>query len=52
MENVTHEELKKAAEPVIELLNKYGSPYTTVIIQQDKIVVTQDVMGIPLPVND
>ncbi len=50
--DITHEELKKAAEPLIEILNKYGSPYTTIIVQQDKIVVTQDVMGIPLPVND
>ena len=52
MDGVTHEELKAAAEAVIKLLNEKGNPYTTIIIQQDKIVVTKDVMGIPLPIND
>ena len=50
--DVTHDEWKAAAEAVIKLLNEKGNPYTTVIIQQDKIVVAQDVMGIPLPIND
>lgn len=50
--DITTDELKAAAEAVVELLNAKGSPYTTIIIQQDKIVVTQDELAIPLPLRD
>lgn len=30
------EELKKAAQPLIDFLYKYGSPYTAVIVQMEK----------------
>ena len=49
---ITTDELKAAAEAVVELLNAKGSQYTTIIIQQYKIVVTQDELAIPLPIKD
>lgn len=50
--NITIDELKAAAEAVVKLLEEKGDPHTTIIIQQDKIVVTQDIMGIQLPIKD
>ena len=49
---ITTDELKAAAEAVVELLNAKGSPYTTIIIQQDKIVVRQAVLELLLPFMD
>lgn len=46
------EELKRASEPLIDYLYKYGSPYTTVMVTMDSIRVAEDSMGIPLEVRD
>jgi len=50
--NVTHEELKEAAQPLHQLLCRYGDPHTTVVITQGFINVMQDEIGAPLPVPD
>lgn len=51
-EKITQGELMAAAYKLVELLNSKGHPYMTVIVQQDKVVLTEDLMGIPLPIKD
>ena len=51
-EDMTHEELKKVAQPLHQMLCKYGDPHTTIMITQDFVKVMQDETGVPLPVPD
>lgn len=46
------DELERAAQPIIDWINKYGHPYVNVIITQDGIRVTENVMGIPVECDD
>ena len=50
--DVTHEELKEAAQPLHNMLCEYGDPHTTIIITQGFVSVMQDEIGVPLPVPD
>jgi hypothetical protein len=45
-------ELKEAAKPLIEFLNKYYDPMTTAIITEGRIDILTNEMGIPLEVRD
>lgn len=46
------DELKKAAEPLIELLNQFGNPYTSVVVSCDSIEVIEITTRIPLEIKD
>lgn len=54
MENkkITLDELKKAAEPLVELLRKKGHPHMTVIVTGRWIKLVEDITGIPMPYDD
>ncbi len=51
-ETVSIEELKKAAEPLVELLRKKGHPHMSAIVTERSVVVTEDLMGVPLEFDD
>ena len=42
------EMLDKAAKPLIEWLKKYGNPHTSIIIEIDRVRVTEDLIGLPV----
>jgi len=50
--HVTFDMLKEAAQPLHELLCKYGDPHTSIVITQSSVKVVQDEIGMPLPVPD
>ena len=54
MENkkIALEELKKAAEPLIELLRKKGHPHMTVIVTDWSIDLYEGVIGVPMVYED
>lgn len=49
---ISFEELKKAAEPLVELLRKKGQPHMSAIVMGRSVVVTEDLMGVPLDYED
>lgn len=49
---ISFEELKKAAEPLVELLRKKGHPHMSIVVTGRSIVVTEDLMGVPLDYED
>ena len=51
-EKITFEELKKASEPLVELLRKKGHPHMTVIVSDWAITLVKDIMGMPMPYAD
>lgn len=46
------QEFEEAVKPIHDWLCKYGDPYTTVAVMQDRATVHQEYMTIPLPVPD
>lgn len=36
---------KEAVQPVIEFINKYGNPHSTVTVTMDSAVMTEDVIS-------
>ena len=46
------QELEEAVKPLHEWLCKYGDPYVTVAVTQDRATVHQEYMTTPLPVPD
>jgi len=45
-------ELEKLAKPLVDYLRKNHNPHTTIVITDDRVVVTEDIIGIPFPVDD
>lgn len=45
-------ELELAVKPLHEWLCKYGDPYTTVMVMQDRAAMCQEYMTVRLPVPD
>lgn len=54
MDNATqkHEELVKAAMPLLEFLNKYYHPHACAIVTEGRVEVVEGDIGAPLPVRD
>lgn len=54
MENkkITLEELKTAAEPLVELLREKGHPHMTVVVTGRSIKLVEDIAGTPMPYED
>ena len=50
--NITFEELKEAATPMVELLQKKGHPYMIAIITEEKVEIMECKKGIPFPYDD
>lgn len=50
--DIAFAELEKAAEPLVELLRKKGTPMLTVIVTSRSVDVEQSVMGVPFPYDD
>lgn len=46
---IEFEELQEATKQVVELLKKKGHPHMMVIIQQDRVELTEGIMGVPVP---
>jgi len=51
-EKITFDELKKTAEPLIELLRKKGHPHMTVLVTDWSIELVEALMGVPMPYKD
>ncbi len=41
------DELKKASEPLVEFLNRYYDPHTTVLVSQGRVDIVRGEMGFP-----
>ena len=52
MDKPTHEELKEAAAPLLELLNKYYHPHAYAVVTEGRVEVLEGSMAAPLPVRD
>lgn len=46
------QEFEEAVKPIHDWLCKYGDPYTTVAVMQDRATVKQEYMTVPLPFPD
>lgn len=45
-------ELELAVKPLHEWLCKYGDPYTTVTVMQDRATMSEEYMSVRMPVPD
>lgn len=45
-------ELEKLAKPLVDYLRNNYNPHTTIVITDERVVVVEDVMGIPFPIGD
>ena len=52
MDSNKFEELKRAAQPILDFLYKYGNPHTQVIVEMGFVKVVQEEMGTPLEIRD
>lgn len=52
MDKKDFEELRKAAQPLVDYINNHGCPHDMVVVQQDGVQVFNGVMGVPFPVRD
>lgn len=49
MEEINLQELEELAQPLVELIRKKGSPYTKIVVEQDKVTLQECTIGVPLP---
>lgn len=49
---ITFEELKGAAQPLVELLRKKGHPHMTVLVTDWNVELVEALRGIPMPYED
>jgi hypothetical protein len=47
-----HDELKQAAQPLIDILYNYGNPHSIIIVQQDSVEILSGEMAVPIEVRD
>lgn len=52
LQEQNRQEFEEAVKPIHDWLCKYGDPYTTVAVMQDRATVHQEYMTTPLPVPD
>ncbi|MNG00708.1 hypothetical protein D3C84_836520 [compost metagenome] len=50
--DAAHEELKAAAMPMLEFLNKYYHPHAYAIITEGRVEIVEGAMSVPLPIRD
>lgn len=46
------QELKDAAIPMLEYLNKHFDPHATAIIKEGRVTIVRDEISVPLPIRD
>jgi hypothetical protein len=46
------EELRAAAMPLLEFLNKYYNPHAYAVVTEGSVQIVEGSMGAPLPVRD
>lgn len=51
-EEISFEELQNAAMPLIEFLRQKGHPHMTALVTTRSVVLTEDIMGMPLNYED
>ena len=49
---ITFKELEKAAAPLINLLRKKGHSHMSAYVTVRNVVITEDIMGVPLNYED
>lgn len=49
---ITAEEIRKASEPLVELLRKKGHSHMTAVVTDRSVVITEDRLGVPLHYDD
>lgn len=49
---ITFEELKEAAIPLVKLLREKGHPHMTVVVKDDRVELVEGVKGCPLEYED
>lgn len=52
LSEITYEELKGAAQPLVELLRKKGHPHMTVLVTDWNIELVEALKGVPMPYDD
>jgi hypothetical protein len=52
MNDLSHEELEKAAQPLIDILYKYYNPHTKIIVEYDYVEILSGEMAIPIKLRD
>ncbi len=50
--SITHEELKEAAMPLVELLRKKGHPLMVVQVTSRSVDIYEAIKGMPFPPDD
>lgn len=51
-QKVRFDELKEASKPLVEFLNKYYSPMTSILITEGYIKIMTEDIGMPLKVRN
>lgn len=46
------QELEEIAQPLIAYLIKNHHPHTAIVVTEERVVVVEDVLGIPFPIED
>lgn len=46
------DDLKHLAKPLVKYLKENHHPYTAIVITDERVVVVEDVLGIPFPGED
>lgn len=49
---IPFEELKKAAEPLLDLIKQYGDYHSAIVVTRDKIIFMQEMQGISIEIDD
>lgn len=44
--------LEQLAAPLVEYLRKNFHPHTAIVVTDERVVVVEDVLGIPFPIED
>lgn len=46
------DKLEHLARPLVEYLRENHHPHTSIVVTDERVVVIEDVLGIPFPVED
>lgn len=46
------DKLEQLAKPLAEYLRKNHHPHTAIVVTDERVVVVEDVLGIPFPIED
>ncbi len=49
---LTHDELKEAAKPLIDILYEHGCPHSVIVVRMDSVEIFSGEMAVPVEVRD